>query len=140
MGNQKKPLDGLSLSSFAQPQQLYLDKKPVQHAATESVSTAESAAAEPSLTPSLLPEQDDLMEGGWKAKQVAVNVKILKHQQDWLRDTAQSIRDNNDMAVPACDRVYPQHLIQVAIDMLKAANVDWTEIRNAEELRGQLKL
>ena len=40
----------------------------------------------------------------------------------------------------AAERVYPQHLIGVAISHLEAAGVDWSEVRNVEELREQLNL
>lgn len=75
-----------------------------------------------------------------KEKQVTVNIKILGQQKDWLSETAQIIRDNNEDPVAPADRVYPQHLIQVAIDLLKSSDVDWSKIRNVEELRGHLKL
>jgi hypothetical protein len=73
-------------------------------------------------------------------KPVAVNIKIRKNQKDWLADTASQVRENNLEPVPPAERVYPQHLIGVAIDLLEAAGVDWGEVRNVEELREQLNL
>lgn len=73
-------------------------------------------------------------------KFVTVNIKITRSQQEWLANTARQVRDNNDEPVPASDRVYPQHLIQVAIDLLQSSNVDWSAIRNSSELKQQLKL
>ena len=73
-------------------------------------------------------------------KLVTVNIKIRKDQKAWLTDTASTVRDNNTEPVPPADRVYPQHLIGVAIDLLEAAGVDWEEVRNVEELREQLNL
>jgi hypothetical protein len=75
-----------------------------------------------------------------KETQVTLNIKILRRQKDWLSDTAQTIRDNNEDPVAPADRVYPQHLIQVAIDLLQSNEVDWSKIRNVEELRGHLNL
>ncbi|MGL4499119.1 MAG: hypothetical protein ACRCU2_08655, partial [Planktothrix sp.] len=69
-----------------------------------------------------------------------LNIKISRRQKDWLSDTAQTIRDNNEEPVAPADRVYPQHLIQVAIDLLKSSEVDWSKIRNVEELRGHLNI
>jgi len=71
---------------------------------------------------------------------VTVNIKILESQQEWLTDTAKQVRQNNDAPVPASDRVYPQHLIQMAIDLLKSADVDWLEVQNVEQLRKALSL
>ena len=73
-------------------------------------------------------------------KLVTVNIKIRKYQKDWLTDTASQVRDNNLDPVPPAERVYPQHLIGVAIDLLQNADVDWGEVRNVEELREQLNL
>ncbi len=71
---------------------------------------------------------------------VTVNIKIRKDQKAWLTDTAIQVRENNSEPVPPAERVYPQHLIGVAIDLLQAADVDWDEIRNIEELREHLNL
>lgn len=73
-------------------------------------------------------------------KLVTVNIKIAKTQQQWLAETATQVRDNNEEPVPPSERVYPQHLIGIAIDLLRATNVDWTNIRNTEDLRKVLDL
>ena len=75
-----------------------------------------------------------------KERLVTVNIKIRKDQKEWLTDTASTVRDNNTEPVPPAERVYPQHLIGVAIDFLEAAGVDWDEVKNVEELREQLNL
>jgi hypothetical protein len=75
-----------------------------------------------------------------KEKLTTVNIKITRSQQDWLADTARLVRDNNDEPVPPADRVYPQHLIQVAIELLKSADVDWGQIKNVEDVRKYLSL
>ncbi|MBD2111743.1 MULTISPECIES: hypothetical protein [Cyanophyceae] len=69
-----------------------------------------------------------------------VNIKIPRSQQRWLQDTAQQVRDNNPEPVPPPQRVYPQHLIQAAIALLEAQDVDWSAVRNVEELRDRLNL
>lgn len=69
-----------------------------------------------------------------------MNIKILESQQEWLADTAKQVRQNNDTPVPANDRVYPQHLIQTAIDLLQSAEVDWQQVKNVEELKKVLNL
>jgi hypothetical protein len=73
-------------------------------------------------------------------KSVPVNIKVSSSQQKWLANTAQQIRSNNDVAVAAADRVFPQHLIQVAIDLLKAQGIDWAEVKNVSELRDSLNI
>ena len=75
-----------------------------------------------------------------KEELVTVNIKIRKDQKAWLTDTASTVRNNNSEPVPPSERVYPQHLIGVAIDFLEAAGIDWDEVRNVEELREHLKI
>ena len=75
-----------------------------------------------------------------KKKLVTVNIKITKSQKDWLAETATEVRDNNTEPVPPAERVYPQHLIGVAIDLLNSAEVDWSEVKNVDDLREQLNI
>jgi hypothetical protein len=73
-------------------------------------------------------------------KLVVINIKITKGQKNWLAEIASQVRENNTEPVPPSERVYPQHLIGVAIDLLESVDVDWDEIKNVEELRKQLNL
>ena len=73
-------------------------------------------------------------------KLVNINIKITRAQQQWLADTARQVRDNNDAPVAPQDRVFPQHLIGVAIDLLQDTDIDWSQIKNVEDLRQALKL
>jgi hypothetical protein len=74
------------------------------------------------------------------SKLVTVNIKVPKSQRDWLTETASQVRDNNSEPVPSKERVYPQHLIGVAIELLRAQDVDWSQVKNVEYLREQLNL
>lgn len=73
-------------------------------------------------------------------KLVIINIKITRAQQSWLSETARTVRDNNDTPVAPTERVFPQHLIGVAIDLLRDSDIDWSNVRNIEDLRQQLKL
>lgn len=73
-------------------------------------------------------------------KMVPVNIKVTDLQRDWLDRTARQIRSNNDSPVKPGERVYPQHLIGIAISLLQNSEVDWNEIRNLDELRDSLHL
>ena len=75
-----------------------------------------------------------------KEKPVTVNIKISRTQHEWLTDTARTVRDNNTEPVPPGDRVYPQHLIGVAIELLQAGDIDWNEVRNVEDLKRLLDI
>ena len=87
-------------------------------------------------------ENDELRTKNYelKKKLVTVNIKITKSQKDWLAETATEVRDNNTEPVPPAERVYPQHLIGVAIDLLNSAEVDWSEVKNVDDLREQLNI
>lgn len=87
--------------------------------------------APPSVGQKQQPEQEKL---------VNINVKITRTQQTWLSQTARTVRDNNNTPVAPSDRVFPQHLIGIAIDLLHSTDIDWKTIRNIEDLRQQLKL
>lgn len=73
-------------------------------------------------------------------KLVNINIKITRTQHTWLSQTARSVRDNNNTPVAPSERVFPQHLISVAIDLLQDTDIDWSQIKNAEDLRQSLKL
>ena len=75
-----------------------------------------------------------------KKKLVNVNIKIEASQKEWLGKTATKVRDNNLEPVPPGERVFPQHLVGVAIDLLKSQDVDWAEVKNEQELREYLNL
>jgi len=57
-----------------------------------------------------------------------------------LAETARTVRDNNDTPVAPSERVFPQHLIGVAIDLLRDTDIDWSTVRTIEDLRQQIKL
>jgi hypothetical protein len=57
-------------------------------------------------------------------KPAKVNIEISKTQKEWLAETASQVRENNTEPVPPSERVYPQHLIGVAIDLLRSADVE----------------
>lgn len=75
-----------------------------------------------------------------KERTATLNIQVTRSQQRWLQDTAQIVRDNNPEPVPGPHRVYPVHLIQTAIDLLKAQDIDWEAIRGVEDLRNTLNL
>jgi len=75
-----------------------------------------------------------------KDKQVSINIKITRTQQEWLADIAQLVRTNNTDPVAPSDRVFPQHLIGVAIELLKASDIDWEKVKTIDDLRKHLSL
>jgi hypothetical protein len=97
---------------------------------TETVPT-QIAVELPTLTQSGENQQLEIM--------VNVNIKMSQSQQEWLAATAKTVRRNNSLPVPAKERVYPQHLISLAVELLQSANVDWEEVKTIEDLRDRLK-
>ncbi|ANV92036.1 hypothetical protein [Picosynechococcus sp. PCC 8807] len=72
--------------------------------------------------------------------QVPINIRIPRASKQWLADKAQQVRDNNTDPVPPKERVYPQHLINVAIALLQDTEIDWSTVRNIQDLEQQLNL
>ena len=96
----------------------------------ESVST-QIAVELPTDTQSGASQQLEIM--------VNVNIKMSQSQQEWLAAKAKMVRRNNPLPVPAKERVYPQHLISLAVELLQSANVDWEEVKTIADLRERLK-
>ena len=133
----KKRMGGMRLSDFG-GQSASVQAEPEQSLEPEiapaSVSTTEEKPeqAATQVSKRKTPKKEERL--------VTVNIKIKESQQDWLADTAKLVRQNNEAPVPASDRVYPQHLIQTAIDFLQSAEVDWQQVKSIEELRHTLDL
>ena len=90
--------------------------------------------------PELLATPTDGQSQPATEKLVTINIKIPRTQQSWLTETARKVRDNNDTPVPPSERVFPQHLIGVAIDLLRQSDIDWSTVRNLDDLRQHLML
>ena len=88
----------------------------------------------------VVPEAGAGTSGDEREKRVTVNVKIARSQQQWLQARSQQVRDNNLDPVPASQRVFPQHLIGVAIELLERQELDWAQVRTVEDLRRLLEL
>lgn len=134
----KKRMGNLSLSSFGG-----VSRPPDR----EAIEVAEERSPAPPPKPQVTTKEEaPKAEQKPKAKRrrketlTTINIKIERKQQRWLQDTAQQVRDNNETAVPPNERVYPQHLIGIAIELLKAQDLDWEEIHNIEELKEALNI
>ena len=92
------------------------------------------------LKPELLASPKAGQQPADHEKLVTINIKIPRAAQSWLSETARTVRDNNDTPVAPSERVFPQHLIGVAIDLLRNSDIDWSTVRNVEDLRQQLML
>jgi len=129
----KKKMSGMKLSQFSG---IKSQTEPEISEPTTEVEptspTQEPALSSPTVSPTSLPAV--------KEKPVTINIKITRTQHEWLTDTARIVRDNNTEAVPPGERVYPQHLIGVAIELLLSCDVDWRQVKNAEELKRLLNI
>ncbi len=102
---------------------------------TEATERVRAPELEPTPTIGQPPPEPEKLE-----KLVTINIKITRTQQSWLTETARTVRDHNDTPVVPSERVFPQHLIGVAIDLLRHSDIDWSTVRNLEDLRQQLML
>ena len=117
------------LSDFGKTSLPPQEPQPEPTESTERVSQPELKASPPGRQQPAPPE-----------KLVTINIKIPREKQSWLAETARTVRDNNDIPVAPSERVFPQHLIGVAIDLLRDTDIDWSTVRNIEDLRQQLNL
>lgn len=138
MSNKKAMPEGMTIRYFERT-------PPAREPEVEQIepTTAEEQPEQPDLTQK--PEQQQpkprkRTKAPKVERLVTVNIKILESQQEWLTDTAKKVRQNNDTPVPAPERVYPQHLIQTAIELLQSSDVDWSQVRNIGELKKHLNL
>ena len=68
-----------------------------------------------------------------------INIDIGENRHNKLNELAARIRANNSAPVPPSERMYPIHLIQIAIDfLLNDVDLDWDEIQKPEDLREAL--
>ena len=121
------------LSDFGQSPSLpatIVEQEPEEKIAI-AVAVEESAVELPTDTQSGESQQPEIM--------VNVNIKMSQSQQEWLAATAKMVRRNNPLPVPAKERVYPQHLISLAVELLQSADVDWEEVKTIADLRERLK-
>ena len=132
-----KRLGGMKLGNFSGIKKTQSEPTPEVKTETE-VKEIESLPVKSAKSEAKLVRKTKIKQK--KEQLVTVNIKIRKDQKEWLTDTASTVRDNNTEPVPPSQRVYPQHLIGVAIDLLQNVDVDWSEIKNVEELREQLNL
>ena len=65
-----------------------------------------------------------------------VNIDIGEGRHNRLNEIAAQIRASNTDPVAPSERMYPIHLIQIAIDfLLDGLEIDWNEIKKPEDLR-----
>lgn len=146
----KKKMSGMKLSQFSgiksqtEPENSELSAEvettapPIEKMSVNSqAQESKVKAQEPALS---APTASPIQKPAVKEKPVAINIKITRTQHEWLTDTARTVRDNNTEPVPPGERVYPQHLIGVAIELLQSIDVDWSQVKNADDLKELLNL
>ncbi len=122
------------------------DKKRMGSMSLSSFGKTSSAGKEKISTPPVEPTQKiEPIEKAKPAKKstaktATLNIQVTRSQQRWLQNTAQDIRDNNDGPVPGPQRVYPVHLIQAAIDLLRTQDIEWDKIKDVEGIKDALNL
>jgi len=130
----KSRMGGLGkLSDFGKTSKTQPQAEPivVEEPKTEEV---DAVSTEP------MPQHTAQKQADDKGKLVPINIKITRRQHEWLNDTARTVRENNSEPVPPNERVFPQHLIGVAIDLLQASGMNWSQVKNVDELRKVLNL
>lgn len=133
----KKRMGAMSLSSFGKTTPAKVAKSSTS--VTEPTEVIESSKAEP-VKAEPAKKAKTKKKSQAKSKTATLNIQVTRAQQRWLQNTAQDIRDNNDAPVPGPKRVYPVHLIQAAIDLLRTQDIEWDAITDVEGLKDALNL
>ena len=133
----KKRMGAMSLSSFGKT----TPTKAVNASAsaTKPAETTEFSKTEP-VKDAPAKKAKTKKKSQARSKTATLNIQVTRAQQRWLQNTAQDIRDNNDSPVPGPQRVYPVHLIQAAIDLLRTQDIEWDTISDVEGLKEALNL
>lgn len=113
----------MSLKDFGKSPQTQTDSEPMIFTAP-----APTLSAAPAAPPTIVVQPPP------KQKMVTMNIKIPAELHEWLTETAKAIRDNSTEAVPAGERVFPQHLIVAAVRRLQSADVDWHQVKVVQDL------
>jgi hypothetical protein len=139
----RKKMSGMKLSQFSgiksqtEPER----KEPPTEVEPTQEPVEKMPVTSPTQEPVLsVPTASSTSEPVVKEKPVTINIKIARTQHDWLTDTARRVRDNNTEAVLPGERVYPQHLIGIALELLLSCDVDWSQVKNIEDLKRLLNL
>jgi hypothetical protein len=122
MADNKKKMGGMKLGNFSG-----IKSEP-----------EESTPAVTDISAQKVPKVSKVKESLPQEKLIAINIKITRSQHEWLNDIARTVRDNNTTPVPPTDRVYPQHLVAAAIDLLRESDIDWKQVKNINDLKQQL--
>ena len=64
-----------------------------------------------------------------------INIKISRQQHQWLTNTAQAIRDDSQQPTTPNERIYPQHLISIAIELLQNAGIKWHRVGSVADIQ-----
>lgn len=115
-----------------------------QFSGLQTQNEPEISAVVNSERPQVPNAQDSLSDSdsppGDRQRLVPINIKITRNQQEWLAATARTIRQNNLAPVVAGERVFPQQLVGVAIELLQSRSIDWSTIQTLDDLRELLDL
>lgn len=69
---------------------------------------------------------------------VKMNLDINRNHHRWLEETARKVRGNATTPTPAGERVYPKHLVNLAIELLSQSDINWNETACIEDIRNYL--
>jgi hypothetical protein len=101
-----------------------------QHLVSIAIQLLQNSAIDIEAAHSIRQEQDE--------PPANINIKISRQQQEWLTTTAKTIRNGNQQPTYPSDRIYPQHLIAIAVAELQNAEIKWHRVENVSEIQKRL--
>jgi hypothetical protein len=101
-----------------------------QHLVSIAIALLQKSNIDSSAAHSIRLEQDEATAN--------INIKVSRQQQEWLTTTAKTIRNSNQNPTCPHERIYPQHLIAIAVEQLQNANIRWHRVGNVNEIQQRL--
>jgi hypothetical protein len=138
-----KPRQRLSLSSFSGLSTTEAEVSTTTEELTESLplaTTVSEPAKEQPLASVPTVVTSNVTASLDRPKKKTIQTELPQEQLQWLSETAAMVRTNSTTPVQPRDRCYPQHLIAVAIDLLRASPLEWSKVQSIEGLRDRLNL
>lgn len=138
MAPKRKPLTEASIQEDFDPQAVEQLREQLNLPTVERFNPltvkAESISVSQSKRPSPAKEKAKIDRLNDRPKKINIDIGERRHNR--LNDIAAQVRASNTDPVAPSERMYPIHLIQIAIDfLLDGFEIDWNEIQKPEDLR-----
>jgi len=134
MAQKRKPLSEASIQEDFDPQAVEALREQLN---LPTVKPSNPLTVNTESVPVSQPKRASAAKGKTKTdRPKKINIDIGESRHNRLNEIAAQIRASNTDPVAPSERMYPIHLIQIAIDfLLDGLEIDWDKIQKPEDLR-----